>query len=213
MGGDELQELQEHAEHAKHDPSMTPISLTMAVLAVVVAGIGSSSSAREKGQNASSATTNAMTRSGRFTPIGRSVFGTCRDSLRFASRLNKSFTTPRDGCSPFSRQACPARRISDISRRCGKHARRLHVTWKPVPDEWLRISDDVPPLPVFRERAGVRVLSSTNDIRKPKSPSPRPSPGVPGEGVTDAHFDCFIAAPHPSPRSRPARGQFSRNSS
>jgi hypothetical protein len=39
MGGDELQELHEHAEHAKHDPSMTPISLTMAVLAVVVAGV------------------------------------------------------------------------------------------------------------------------------------------------------------------------------
>ena len=39
MGGDELQELHEHAEHAKHDPSMTPISLTMAVLAVVLAGV------------------------------------------------------------------------------------------------------------------------------------------------------------------------------
>jgi hypothetical protein len=39
MGGDELQELHEEAEHAKHDPRMTPVSLTMAVLAVVVAGV------------------------------------------------------------------------------------------------------------------------------------------------------------------------------
>ncbi len=34
---DELQELQEHAEHAAHNPSMAPVSLTMAVLAVLVA--------------------------------------------------------------------------------------------------------------------------------------------------------------------------------
>jgi hypothetical protein len=34
---DELNELQEHAEHAKHDPSLAPVSLTMAVLAVAVA--------------------------------------------------------------------------------------------------------------------------------------------------------------------------------
>jgi hypothetical protein len=34
---DELQELQEHAEHAAHDRSMAPVSLTMAVLAVMVA--------------------------------------------------------------------------------------------------------------------------------------------------------------------------------
>ncbi|SRR5579885_1988688 len=34
---DELQELQEHAEHAAHHPSMAPVSLTMAVLAVLVA--------------------------------------------------------------------------------------------------------------------------------------------------------------------------------
>jgi hypothetical protein len=39
MGGDELQELREQAEHAKEDPSMTPISVTMAVLAVVVAAV------------------------------------------------------------------------------------------------------------------------------------------------------------------------------
>jgi hypothetical protein len=39
MGGDEYQELREHAEHAKEDPSMTPISVTMAVLAVVVAAV------------------------------------------------------------------------------------------------------------------------------------------------------------------------------
>jgi Skp family chaperone for outer membrane proteins len=39
MSSDELQELHEHAEHAHHDPSMAPVSLTMAVLAVVVATV------------------------------------------------------------------------------------------------------------------------------------------------------------------------------
>jgi hypothetical protein len=34
---EELNELQEHAEHAKHDPSLVPVTLTMAVLAVLVA--------------------------------------------------------------------------------------------------------------------------------------------------------------------------------
>src|ERR1700739_4671778 len=34
---EELTELQEHAEHAKGDPSLAPISVTMAVLAVLVA--------------------------------------------------------------------------------------------------------------------------------------------------------------------------------
>jgi hypothetical protein len=34
---DELQELQEHAEEAKHRPDLAPVSLTMAVLAVMVA--------------------------------------------------------------------------------------------------------------------------------------------------------------------------------
>ncbi|HEY6765377.1 MAG TPA: DUF4337 domain-containing protein [Candidatus Sulfotelmatobacter sp.] len=34
---EELQELQEHAEHAQHHPDMAPVSLTMAVLAVLVA--------------------------------------------------------------------------------------------------------------------------------------------------------------------------------
>ena len=34
---DELQELQENAEHAHHNPSMAPVSLTKAVLAVCVA--------------------------------------------------------------------------------------------------------------------------------------------------------------------------------
>ena len=34
---DELQELQESAEDAQHNPSMAPVSLTMAVLAVLVA--------------------------------------------------------------------------------------------------------------------------------------------------------------------------------
>lgn len=37
MSADELQELQEHAEHAAHDRSMAPVSLTMAILAVLVA--------------------------------------------------------------------------------------------------------------------------------------------------------------------------------
>lgn len=39
MESDEIQELQEHAEHARHDPSLAPISLTMAVLAVLVATV------------------------------------------------------------------------------------------------------------------------------------------------------------------------------
>ena len=34
---EELTELQEHAEHAMHNPSLAPVSLTMAVLAVMVA--------------------------------------------------------------------------------------------------------------------------------------------------------------------------------
>src|SRR5437763_10869186 len=34
---DELSELHENAEHAKHDPSLAPVTLTMAVLAVLVA--------------------------------------------------------------------------------------------------------------------------------------------------------------------------------
>ena len=33
---DELQELQEHAEHARHNPDLAPVSLTMAILAVLV---------------------------------------------------------------------------------------------------------------------------------------------------------------------------------
>lgn len=37
MSADELQELQEGAEHAVHNPSMAPVSLTMAILAVLVA--------------------------------------------------------------------------------------------------------------------------------------------------------------------------------
>ncbi len=39
MSSEELQELQEHAEHARHDPSSAPISLTMAILAVLVATV------------------------------------------------------------------------------------------------------------------------------------------------------------------------------
>lgn len=34
---EELNELQEHAEHAKHDPTLAPVSVTMAALAVMVA--------------------------------------------------------------------------------------------------------------------------------------------------------------------------------
>jgi uncharacterized protein DUF4337 len=37
MSADEFQELHEHAEHAHHNPSMAPVSLSMAVLAVLVA--------------------------------------------------------------------------------------------------------------------------------------------------------------------------------
>jgi hypothetical protein len=37
MSSEELQELKEHAEHAKEDPSLAPVSLTMAILAVLVA--------------------------------------------------------------------------------------------------------------------------------------------------------------------------------
>jgi hypothetical protein len=36
---EELQELQEHAEHAQHDQSLAPVSLSMAVLAVLVATV------------------------------------------------------------------------------------------------------------------------------------------------------------------------------
>jgi cell division protein FtsB len=39
MSAEELQELHEHAEHAKHNPDAAPVSLTMAVLAVLVATI------------------------------------------------------------------------------------------------------------------------------------------------------------------------------
>jgi len=37
MSSDEMHELHENAEHARHDSSMLPVSLTMAILAVVVA--------------------------------------------------------------------------------------------------------------------------------------------------------------------------------
>ena len=39
MSADELQELHEHAEHAKHNPTLVPVTLSMAVLAVVVATV------------------------------------------------------------------------------------------------------------------------------------------------------------------------------
>jgi hypothetical protein len=45
------------------------------------------------------------------------------------------------------------------------------------------------PLPVHRERAGVRVISITNATRRSKSPSPQPSPGVPGEGVKNSRLN------------------------
>ena len=35
---DELQELQENAEHGAHEPSLAPVTLTMAIFAVLVAG-------------------------------------------------------------------------------------------------------------------------------------------------------------------------------
>src|SRR5579863_6044306 len=37
MGSPEFHELHEHAEHGAHDPSMAPVSLTMAILAVALA--------------------------------------------------------------------------------------------------------------------------------------------------------------------------------
>lgn len=37
MAPEEVQELHEHVEHGRHDPSLAPVSLTMAVLAVLVA--------------------------------------------------------------------------------------------------------------------------------------------------------------------------------
>jgi len=39
MSADELQELHEQAEHAQHRPDLAPVTLTMAVLAVVVATV------------------------------------------------------------------------------------------------------------------------------------------------------------------------------
>jgi len=36
---DELQELQENAEHGAHEPSLAPVTLTMAIFAVLVAGV------------------------------------------------------------------------------------------------------------------------------------------------------------------------------
>ena len=39
MSSEELQELQEHAEHARHNPNAAPVSLTMAILAVLVATV------------------------------------------------------------------------------------------------------------------------------------------------------------------------------
>jgi hypothetical protein len=39
MSSEELSELQEHAEHARHNPDLAPVSLTMAILAVLVASV------------------------------------------------------------------------------------------------------------------------------------------------------------------------------
>ncbi len=52
-------------------------------------------------------------------------------------------------------------------------------------NEQMQLSENcpvrLPPLPVLRERDGVRVTSNTSGIRLLKSPSPQPSP-LPGEG-------------------------------
>lgn len=37
---EEIHELQEHAEHAAHEPSLAPVTITMAIFAVLVAAIG-----------------------------------------------------------------------------------------------------------------------------------------------------------------------------
>src|SRR5437762_1760788 len=37
MSAEEFHELHEHIEHGAHDPAMAPVSLTMAILAVLVA--------------------------------------------------------------------------------------------------------------------------------------------------------------------------------
>jgi hypothetical protein len=39
MGVEELHEMQEHAEHSAHDPTLLPVTFTMAVLAVVLAAV------------------------------------------------------------------------------------------------------------------------------------------------------------------------------
>jgi len=39
MSIEELHEMEEHAEHAAHDPSLLPVTFTMAVLAVVLAAV------------------------------------------------------------------------------------------------------------------------------------------------------------------------------
>jgi len=39
MSADELQELHEHAEHAQHNPTLVPVTLSMAVFAVLVATV------------------------------------------------------------------------------------------------------------------------------------------------------------------------------
>lgn len=39
MSSEELNELHEHAEHAAHNPSLAPVSLSMAVMAVLVATV------------------------------------------------------------------------------------------------------------------------------------------------------------------------------
>jgi hypothetical protein len=37
---EEIHELQEHAEHAAHEPSLAPVTITMAIFAVLVAAVG-----------------------------------------------------------------------------------------------------------------------------------------------------------------------------
>src|SRR5687768_11587122 len=58
------------------------------------------------------------------------------------------------------------------------------------------------PLPVLRERAGVRGISSgiSNLKSQTEEPSPQPSPGVPGEGVGE-----MTGGPPVDPRLRRLR--------
>ncbi len=60
--------------------------------------------------------------------------------------------------------------VADLARSCRYHAPSQRVAFQP-------------PLPVPRERVGVRVIWNSERPRCSKTPSPYPSPGVPGEGT------------------------------